>query len=154
MEQQTDILVVGGGPAGIISAVTARRYYPNKKIMLIKSVGNGCIPCGIPYMFSSLKNPDENKLGDAALEKNNVEIVVDEAVKIDREQRTLWLNKRYRSLFTREEYGSLNDAPLLKTLLYLLTQEVFKGSYLGPRDKDSIDLWQQVLTAAGRLESQ
>ena len=38
-------------------------------------------------------------------------------------------------------------------MLYLLTQEVFKGSYLGPRDKDSIDLWQQVLTAAARAES-
>jgi hypothetical protein len=33
-----------------------------------------------------------------------------------------------------------------------LTQEVFKGSYLGVRDKDSIDLWQQVLTAAARAE--
>jgi hypothetical protein len=75
-------------------------------------------------------------------------------LEVDRERRTLWLNKRYRSLFTADDYGSLNDAPLLKALLYLLTQEVFKGSYLGPRDKDSIDLWQQVLTAAARAELQ
>jgi hypothetical protein len=74
-------------------------------------------------------------------------------LEIDRERRTLWLNKRYRSLITRDNYGSLNDAPLLKSLLYLLTQELFKGSYLGPRDKDSIDLWQQILTAAARAES-
>lgn len=75
-------------------------------------------------------------------------------LEVDREQRTLWLNKRYRSLLTGDNYGSLNDAPLLKCLLYLLTQEVFKGSYLGSRDKDSVDLWQQVLTAAARAESQ
>jgi hypothetical protein len=75
-------------------------------------------------------------------------------LEVDREIRTLWLNSRYRTLFTGDNYGSLNDAPLLKGLLYLLTQEVFKGSYLGPRDKDSIDLWQQVLTAAARAESQ
>ena len=75
-------------------------------------------------------------------------------LEIDRERRTLWLNKRYRLLLTGDAYGSLNDAPLLKGLLYLLTQEVFKGSYLGPRDKDSIDLWQQILTAAARAESQ
>ena len=75
-------------------------------------------------------------------------------LEVDRERRTLWLNKRYRSLFTGDSYGSLNDAPLLKGLLYLLVQEVFKGSYLGPRDKDSIDLWQQVLTAAARAEFQ
>ena len=74
-------------------------------------------------------------------------------LEVDRERRTLWLNKRYRLLLTGDDYGSLNDAPLLKGLLYLLTQEVFKGSYLGPRDKDSIDLWQQVLTAAARAES-
>jgi Histidine kinase-, DNA gyrase B-, and HSP90-like ATPase len=75
-------------------------------------------------------------------------------LEVDRERRTLWLNKRYRPLFTADEHGSLNDAPLLKALLYLLTQEVFKGSYLGPRDKDCIDLWQQVLTAAARAELQ
>jgi hypothetical protein len=75
-------------------------------------------------------------------------------LEVDRERRTLWVNKRYRSLFTGHDYGSLNDAPLLKSLLYLLTQEVFKGSYLGPRDKDSIDLWQHILTAAARAESQ
>ena len=73
-------------------------------------------------------------------------------LEVDHDGRTLWLNKRYRPLFTRDDHGSLNDAPLLKGLLYLLTQEVFKGSYLGPRDKDSIDLWQQVLTAAARAE--
>lgn len=75
-------------------------------------------------------------------------------LEVDREQRTLWLNKRYRLLLTGHDYGSLNDAPLLKCLLYLLAQDVFKGSYLGPRDKDSIDLWQQVLTAAARAEAQ
>jgi hypothetical protein len=75
-------------------------------------------------------------------------------LEVDRERRTLWLNKRYRLRLTGDAYGSLNDTPLLKALLYLLTQEVFKGSYLGPRDKDSIDLWQQVLTAAARAESQ
>ena len=78
----------------------------------------------------------------------------DTFLEVDRERRTLWLNKRYRSLFTEDDHGSLNDAPLLKGLLYLLMQEVFKGSYLGPRDKDSIDLWQQVLTAAARAELQ
>ena len=75
-------------------------------------------------------------------------------LEVDRERRTLWLNKRYRRRLIGDDHGSLNDAPLLKALLYLLTQEVFKGSYLGPRDKDSIDLWQQALTAAARAEFQ
>jgi len=89
MERKVDVLVIGAGPAGIISAVTARKYYPTKKIAVMKSIDKGVIPCGIPYMFASLKNPDENKLGNAALEKNNVDIVVDEAIKIDRSKKTV-----------------------------------------------------------------
>ena len=86
-EKKVDILIIGGGPAGIVSAVTARRYYPDKKILVIKSAEKGAIPCGIPYMFASLKNADENILGDAPLEKNNVDIIVDEAVKINRDKK-------------------------------------------------------------------
>jgi NADH oxidase (H2O2-forming) len=89
MERKVDVLVIGAGPAGIISAVTARKYYPEKKIVVMKSVANGVIPCGIPYMFASLKDPDENKLGNAALEKNNIDVVVDEAIKIDRNEKTV-----------------------------------------------------------------
>ena len=89
MEIKVDVLVIGAGPAGIISAVTTRKYYPEKKITVIKNVEKGVIPCGIPYMFASLKDPDENKLGNAALEKNDIEVVVDEAIKIDRSEKTV-----------------------------------------------------------------
>ncbi|MBN2138731.1 MAG: NAD(P)/FAD-dependent oxidoreductase [Sedimentisphaerales bacterium] len=89
MGKKVDILVIGAGPAGIISAVTARKYYPKKQITVMKSIDKGVIPCGVPYMFASLTNPDDNKLGNAALEKNNVEVVVDEATKIDRRAKTV-----------------------------------------------------------------
>lgn len=89
MTKKVDVLVLGAGPAGIISAVTARKYYREKKITLVKSINNGVIPCGIPYMFASLKDPDENKLGDAALEKSNIDVIVDEAAKINRSEKTV-----------------------------------------------------------------
>ncbi|MGC8890159.1 MAG: FAD-dependent oxidoreductase [bacterium] len=82
MERKTDILIIGSGPAGIVSAVTARKYYPEKRIIVVKNVKNGVVPCGIPYMFQSLKNPEENKMGTQVLENNNIEVVVDEAAKI------------------------------------------------------------------------
>ncbi len=93
MEKKTDVLVIGGGPAGIVSAVTAKKYYPDKDIVVMKSIENGVIPCGIPYMFSSLKNPDENKLGNASLEKNGINVIVDEAIKINRDQKILVTKK-------------------------------------------------------------
>ena len=93
MNKKVDILVVGAGPAGMVSAITARRYYPDKNILVIKNVANGCIPCGIPYMFSSLKNPQDNILGIDSLTKNNIEVVIDEASKIIREKKRVETKK-------------------------------------------------------------
>jgi len=89
MSKKTEILIVGAGPAGMVSAITARRYYPNKNILLIKNVANGCIPCGIPYMFSSLKNPEDNILGMDSLIKNKIEVVIDAVIKINREEKAI-----------------------------------------------------------------
>jgi len=93
MNKKIDILVVGAGPAGMVSAVTARRYYPDKNVAVIKNVVNGCIPCGIPYMFSSLKNPHDNILGMDSLAKNNIETVIDDAAKIDRHKKSVKTKK-------------------------------------------------------------
>lgn len=90
MRIQTDILIIGGGPAGMVSAGTAKRYYPGKKITLLKNVADGCIPCGIPYMISSLKDPAGNRMSTDALEKSGVNVAVDEAVSIDRSGRTVF----------------------------------------------------------------
>jgi hypothetical protein len=76
-----------------------------------------------------------------------------EFLDVDYPQRTLWLNTRYRSLFAPEG-GSLNDAPVMKALLYLLTHHVFEGQYLGTKDRDEIALWKSVLGAAALTEQQ
>jgi hypothetical protein len=70
-----------------------------------------------------------------------------EFFEVDLPTKTLWLNSRYRQLFAPEG-GSLNDAPVVKALLYLLTHQVFEGQHLGARDKDDIALWKSVLGAA------
>jgi hypothetical protein len=74
-----------------------------------------------------------------------------EFLDIDHPAKTLWLNSRYRALFAPDG-GSLNDAPVLKALLYLLTHHVFEGQHLGSRDKDEIALWKSVLGAAAATE--
>lgn len=71
---------------------------------------------------------------------------------IDRDDQTIWLNKRYRKMLLGDRHGGLNDLPLVKTLIYLLMENVFDGDYLGPRDKDNIEIWRSLLTTAVRAE--
>jgi hypothetical protein len=71
---------------------------------------------------------------------------------VDREQRILWLNDSYRRALSGGRSGSLNDLPMIKALLFLLTENIFAGQNLGPRDKDNIDVWQEILVTAAREE--
>jgi hypothetical protein len=76
----------------------------------------------------------------------------DDFFEVDREQRSLWLNEAYRPAMLGGRRGGLNDVPVAKALLYLLMEEVFEGERLGPKDKDNMELWQEILTAAAKSE--
>jgi hypothetical protein len=74
----------------------------------------------------------------------------DDFFRVDRAERALWLNERFRPL-AKSRRGS-NDAALLKSLLYLLMEQAFTGEYLGARDRDNIELWQEILAAAAKVD--
>ncbi|MBM0224345.1 ATP-binding protein [Micromonospora sp. ATA51] len=76
----------------------------------------------------------------------------DDLFQIDRDDMTLLLNRRYRAALLGGRRGGLNDAPLVKALMFLLMENVFQGVHLGARDKDNIDLWQEILTTAAKAE--
>jgi NADH oxidase (H2O2-forming) len=101
MCKRSDILVVGAGPAGVVCATTARRYYPDKRVLIIKNIPNGCIPCGIPYMFSSLNNPEDNILGTDSLARNGIEVACDEALKINRDSKIVETQKGDQYLYEK-----------------------------------------------------
>lgn len=87
--KQADIIVVGGSAAGLTAAITARRHYPSKKILLVRMEKQVLIPCGIPYIFGTVGSPQKNLIGDAVLENNDVELLLAEATDIDREEKVL-----------------------------------------------------------------
>jgi NADPH-dependent 2,4-dienoyl-CoA reductase/sulfur reductase-like enzyme len=93
--KEYDVIIIGGGPAGVVSAITARRYYPKIKILLIKDIEKGVIPCGIPYMFSTLEKPEDNIMGNLPLEKNNIEFKIDEITKIDKKNKEITTKNRF-----------------------------------------------------------
>lgn len=89
MQEKTDILVIGGGPAGRITALTARKYYPGKSVLLAQNVARGVVPCGIPYMAASLKSPDDNSSPCGPLGNSGVKVLDADAVSVDRKAKTV-----------------------------------------------------------------
>jgi hypothetical protein len=76
----------------------------------------------------------------------------DDFIEIDRRSQTLWLNSDYRAAVLKGTPAGLNDAPILKTLLFLLFENVFQGVAFGSKDKDNVNLWREVLNAAAEDE--
>ena len=79
-----DVVIVGGGPAGSVTAITARQNYPDKSILVIRSVEKPVIPCAIPYIFGRLRGVEDIiSSSDAALKGNNIDLLIDTVVSID-----------------------------------------------------------------------
>ena len=76
-------VMVGGGPAGMITALTAKSVYPEKVVCLIKHIGDGVVPCAIPYMMNTMPDPKQNIMGNAPLDKAGAEMMVDKIESLD-----------------------------------------------------------------------
>jgi len=87
--KRADVIVIGGSAAGLTAAITSRRHYPDKSVMVIRKEKQVMIPCGIPYIFGTLGSCDKNLIPDTVLEKNGINLLVDEVTEIHREKRTV-----------------------------------------------------------------
>jgi NADH oxidase (H2O2-forming) len=87
--REFDVVVVGGSAAGITAAITCRRHYPDKDVLLVRKEEQVLIPCGIPYTFGTVGGPENNLIPDGVLQKNEIELLVDAVVGIDRQGHTV-----------------------------------------------------------------
>ena len=54
-----DVLIIGGGPAGGVSAVTAKMNFPDKEVLVIREFEKQLVPCAIPYIFGETLGTSE-----------------------------------------------------------------------------------------------
>lgn len=97
-----DVVIIGASAAGLTAALTARRHYPEKSIMVIRKEELVPIPCGIPYAFGVVGSPEKNLIpATDVLKKNNVAAIVGEVKEIDRNTKTVTTGNGYRIGYER-----------------------------------------------------
>ncbi len=89
-----DIVIIGGNPAGGTAASTAQMLHPTKSILVIRKEEESLIPCGIPYVFSTLSKIDDNIKSIEPAKKAGINFLIDEVTSIDPEKKELTLSNQ------------------------------------------------------------
>ncbi len=84
-----DVIIIGGGPSGIITGVTGKKQNPEKSFLIIKEEEKGLVPCGIPYVFHDLKDISRNAMGPKPFIDVGGDVLIDTVTDIDILNKTL-----------------------------------------------------------------
>ncbi len=78
-----DVIIIGAGPSGIITGLTAKKLNPEKSILMINEEEKGLVPCGIPYVFYELDSVEKDKMGPKPFVDAGGKVIVDKVTKVD-----------------------------------------------------------------------
>lgn len=99
---QTDILIIGGGPGGLLTGTTAVQYWPRKRIIMVRLEKRALIPCGIPYIFGTLDGIDEDMLpGRDQLKAAGIDLHIGRVSSINRQEQFALLENGERIFYER-----------------------------------------------------
>lgn len=83
MMKKYDVIIIGAGPAGIITGATAKSAYPEKSMLMFKEEEKGLVPCGIPYVFHALNGVEQNMMGPKPFVDLGGEVITDKVIDVD-----------------------------------------------------------------------
>lgn len=147
--QQTHILIIGGGPAGMVVANASRLYYPEKTVTILKKNERAMVPCGIPYIFGNkLASPEDDMIPcGATAPQKNLQTVIDEALDIDFATRVVTTKTGERWQYEKLVFatGSIPKKP------HHIPNVEAEGVYYVPKESDYITRLHQKLTEAQKI---
>jgi len=89
-----DVLVIGGGPAGGVCAMTAKMNYPEKEILVIREFEVQLVPCAIPYIFgATLGCSDKNVASCGGAADMGISTILGKIEDIDLEKKIAYSNE-------------------------------------------------------------
>jgi len=146
MINKTDVLIIGGGPAGVVAAVTTKKIYPSKKVILIRKEQKSIIPCGIPYIFHRLNSVDENVMPDKPLIENNINLIIGEVSKISAKNKQIIL--RDKSIYS---YDKLILACGSKPQLIPISGIKKEGVWLVKKDYEYLKKFREAVLGSKKV---
>lgn len=83
MKTKTDVLIIGGGPAGITFARKLKQLKPEKSITMLRPEPHSMIYCAIPYAIEGLFEPKKVFKSDDLVSEVRVNLIQRKAEKVD-----------------------------------------------------------------------
>jgi NADPH-dependent 2,4-dienoyl-CoA reductase/sulfur reductase-like enzyme len=78
-----DVVIIGGGPSGIIAGISGIQQNNDKTFLMIKEEEKGLVPCGIPYIFHDLGETAKNAMGPKGFVNLGGKVIIDKVVDVD-----------------------------------------------------------------------
>jgi len=91
---KTDVLIVGGGPAGILAGMSAKMANPKLNVTLIKKERGVTIKCSEPYVLGGILKLKDIIFPDKMITDRGINLLIDEAVKVDTSKKIVITKKK------------------------------------------------------------
>ncbi len=122
--QQRDVVVIGGSAAGLMTATTIKRRYPQKSVTVIRNVSRTPVPCGIPYIYGTLRAVEKNLIPDEMITNQGIEIVASHVEDVDRGSKIVSFKER-ESIKYEKLVMATGSKPIIPPLPGIELENVF-----------------------------
>ncbi|MBI9068519.1 MAG: FAD-dependent oxidoreductase [Salinivirgaceae bacterium] len=126
-----DVIIIGAGPAGIISGVTVKKENPEKSVLMLREEEKGLVPCGIPYIFHNLNSVDKNIMGPKPFIDLGGDVITNLVTKVDVKAKQIELQTGEKFTFEKLIFATGSKAVVASFITGNDLQNVFyiKKSY-------------------------